>query len=140
MEVIITPDRRIGPVRIGMTRAEIRAVLAGPVDVFRRNAFADTETDYFTSIGIQVDYDQRGICNLITATEEAEPRYENNLLVGIPIGDCKECLDKYDPDIETEDSGFRSKKLGIGVYAPNGMLNTDDLVEAIYIFADGYYE
>ena len=83
MDFVILPKIGIGPVTLGMSKDEVRKVLGIPACIFRQNQFAKTDTDYFRTLGIQVDYDGRGICNFITALADARPTLYGRQIIGM---------------------------------------------------------
>lgn len=52
----IVPHVGVGPVRLGMSRSEVRRVVPGPCEPFRKTADAVQETDAFHNSGFQVFY------------------------------------------------------------------------------------
>jgi hypothetical protein len=140
MEFIIHPRQGIGPVRLGMSRQEIRTILSEPPDTFRRNKFSEVDTDYFVSIGIMADFDADDRCNFITAVSEARPTFQNRPIVGVPHDQCETWFRQLDPGLEVADVGLTSRKLGICLYAPGVDERASSPVECVHVFADGYYD
>ena len=140
MEFIIHPRQGIGPVRLGMSRQEIRTILGVPPDTFRQNQFADTDTDYFVSIGIMADFDAGERCNFITAVSEARPTFQNRPIVGVPHDQCEAWFRQLDPGLEVGDVGLISRKLGISLYTSSVKKCPSGPVECVHVFADGYYD
>ena len=52
----VVPHVGVGPVYLGMTRDEVRRVMPGPYEAFRKVPDAQHETDAFLSSGFQVFY------------------------------------------------------------------------------------
>jgi len=52
----VLPHVGVGPVRLGMSRDEVRRVMTGPCQPFRKGPFAAHETDAFHRSGFQVFY------------------------------------------------------------------------------------
>jgi hypothetical protein len=139
MEMIIKPREGIGLINIGMSRQQVRAELATPVQTFRRYR-SEIEVDYFVPLGIQVDYDRNDLCNFITALAAAKSTFQGWPIVGVPFADCRAWFEQLDSDLKVDDTGLTSRKLGINVYAPGAMQEPLDPVEAVCVFAEGYYD
>ncbi len=52
----VVPHVGVGPVRLGMTREQVRRAMPGPCEPFRKGPFAKHETDGFHGSGFQVFY------------------------------------------------------------------------------------
>lgn len=139
MVMVILPRDGIGPVKLGMSRARVRTELAMPAQTFFRYG-SDIEADYFVALGIQVDYDKDGICNFITALAGAKPTFRGRAIVGMPFEGCRKWYELLDSDLEVDEAGLVSRKLGISVYAPGAMKAPSDPVESVSVFAEGYYD
>lgn len=139
MAIVVKPKEGIGAVRLGMRREVVRAGVAGPVTVMR-HPFATTDTDHFTSLGIQVNYDDNDLCNFITATARAAPTLETKVITGIPFSECRSWFERLDEGLELDETGLVSKKLGIVIYAEAPNIDPSDPVQAVSVFADGYFD
>jgi hypothetical protein len=139
MEIVVKPREGIGLIKIGMSRQQTRAKLAVPVQTFLRYQ-SEIEVDYFVPLGVQVDYDRNGLCNFITALAAAKPTFQGRFIVGMPFADCRAWFEQLDSDLAVDDTGLISKKLGISIYASGAMKNPSDPVEAVSVFAEGYYD
>ena len=140
MDFAVMPREGIGPVKLGMSREQVRAVLGIAPKVFRQNIFATADTDYFESLGIMADYDREGRCEFITAVDWAHPTFDGKSVVGIPYAECKAWFERLDPALEFDGAGFASKKLSISVYAGSAEKSPSDPVEAVHVFVEGYYD
>lgn len=144
MEFVVTPSEGVGPVKLGMSRQHVRATLSGLFTTFRQGPFAVTDkyldTDFFTSLGIQVDYTTTNICNFITAVAEARPTFQDRPIVGEPFSACRAWLASLDNQFEIDGAGLISRKLGISIYASGALKDPMDPVEAVSVFSDGYYD
>ena len=113
MEFVIKPYESAGPIKIGMTKEEVRSFMPE----------APEDDHYF--------------CEPPIAILEGKP------INGVPFIEAKNWLENFDSELEEERFvGVTSFKLGVGLYAPNYYDDEDPTipVEAVIVFKKGYYD
>jgi hypothetical protein len=61
MDYTIYPYEGVGPLRLGMTQQEIRAILGEPEDIIPAGVKSDMPADYYPSLGFYIMYKEPGI-------------------------------------------------------------------------------
>lgn len=139
-ELIITPYKGVGPVCFGMTRDEIRNVLTGNVKAFKKTPMSDTFSDAFDDLGIYIYYDADYFCEAIEMALPADPIFLQKHLIKSTYAESKSIIELQDSNIELDETGLLSFKLGIGLYAPELEQSEDCVVESVIVFREGYYD
>lgn len=139
-KLIITPNNGVGPISFGMTRDEVRTVLGGNVVELKKTPMSDTFTDAFNDHGIHIYYDSSYTCEAIEMALPADPIFSQKHMIGRPFSDLKSTITSQDSDVELDETGLLSFKLGIGLYVPDIEDSEDSLVESVIVFREGYYE
>jgi hypothetical protein len=138
-EMQITPYEGIGPVRLGMSRADVRAALAIPFREFKRTPEADMPADAFPTIGVYVSYKPPGVCAAVEVASPAEPVMLGKRLIGQPFGEVLEWLNSLDQQVNVDETGLTSLRFGVGLYVPALKNGRAAPVEAVIVFERGYY-
>ncbi len=140
MDLLIRSNEGIGPLSLGMDRAEIRSVLGGPVRSFKKTPDARAPTDAFDEHGIHVYYDNAGRAEAIEVASPASPILQGRSLIGKPFKEIRHWLEQLDPKVQVDEAGLTAPSLGIGVYAPSAIGSPDEPVEGVIVFKKGYYD
>lgn len=130
----------IGPIRLGMTREEVRRVLGVPYKSFMKTPFSRVPTDAFDEILVHVYYNLSDRCEAVEVFDPGTATFLGEELVGRPFELVLAWMRALDPDLEVDADGLRSRELGLGLYAPGNNEETGLPVEAVIVFVDGYYE
>ena len=123
----VIPLSEVNGVKFGMKRSEVRNIL-GKATEFRKTKFSKTTTDDFGFC--HVFYNQDDECEAIEIFEEVEVQIDDITVFPNDATILKSML----TDFEEEDCGFISKSKSIGVYAPEGRM------ESILFGCKGYYD
>lgn len=140
LEYLAHPLRGLGPLRFGMSRTEVCAVLGAPDSTFRRDRSSESETDVFDRLGIYVCYGTDGKCEAIELTAPSNIVLAGGLLIGRPFEDVVRELRQLDPNVEVDESGATAHSVGIGIYAPHAAKAPSLPVESAIAFSSGYYD
>jgi len=140
MDLLIRPYEGIGPVTLGMDRAEVRSVLGGAVRSFKKSPDSKAPTDAFDEQGLHVYYDDAGRAEAIEVASPATPILEGRALIGRPFEELRHWLEQMDPEIQVDDAGLTAPSLGIGLYAPAATASPSDPIEGVIVFKRGYYD
>lgn len=143
MEFIIKPYESVGPIKLGMTKEEIRSVMPeAPRD--SHYFFGGTYTDKFDQMRFFAYYTgEDGICEAIQFCAPSIAILEGKPINGGPFIEAKNWLENFDSELKEERFvGVTSNKLGVGLYAPDYYDDEDPTipVEAVIVFRKGYYD
>lgn len=131
----IDPHMGVGPVRFGMDRHQVRAVIDSPSKEFQRTS-ASIPADRFIDPDIFAFYDAQGS---LMALEFADQDVRiGKLKLGVTPAKrlCREIL-SLDPEAEIEAGGFTSYRLGVGIWTESDLA---DPPQSVIVFARGYYD
>jgi hypothetical protein len=135
----IYPYEGVGPIRFGMTPAQVHEKLGEPDDTFMKGAESpDFPTDAYDDLGFHVFYGESGRCRFVEFFENgsASPTFQGQALIGRPFGELKSWLQSLKTDVQHYDSGLIFLKFGISLYSQDYYLPHRDpgcLVEAVGI-------
>jgi hypothetical protein len=135
----IAPYIGVGPIRFGMSPEEIRRTLGSPVRPSQKSA-STIPADFFTELGIFVDYAPPGLCQAAEFAGPASPTFCGQRLLGRPYAGAERWLASLDPDVRRHDAGLHSDLFGIGLYASAPHKSPADPIEGVIVFARGYYD
>lgn len=122
------PLKEINGIKFGMSRSEIRKLFDNKYKEFRKNKFSKNTTDNF---GIcHVFYNQDDKCEAVEVFDGCEVLIEGRVIFPVDILSVKRQI----PDLKEDYGSYISKKLSIGIYAPEGK------PESILFGETGYYE
>lgn len=121
------PLVEVNGIKFGMKRCDVRKVF-GKATEFKKSKFSKTTTDDFGFC--HVFYNQNDECEAIEIFDENEVQIDNIKVFPDNADKLKSILS----DIEDDDCGFISKSKSIGVYAPDGKM------ESILFGCTGYYD
>ncbi|MGD6849146.1 hypothetical protein [Rossellomorea aquimaris] len=140
MELNMISYESIGPIKLGMTRDQIRSVLNSKVTEFKKTQWDENTTDSFDELGIHVFYKAGHICEAVEVSEPANPTFNGNKLVGIPFKQVRQFLQKYDKDLSIDTDGIISEVLGISLYIDGVDDEEKEQVQSVMFFEKGYYD
>lgn len=122
------PLEEINGVKFGMPRSEVRGILGGEYREFKKGKFSKNTTDDFGVCHVFYTPDDR--CEAVEVFDECEVYVNGKLLFPLDISSVKKLID----DLEEDTGSYISKKLSIGIYAPEGT------PESILFGEAGYYD
>lgn len=137
----IEPYAGVGPIRLGMSREEIHAILEAERKPTQYRG-SEKPGDFFPSLGLFVDYRVPGACEFVEFATYGplSPTFQGQVFLGQPYQLARAWFESNDPDLETNGSGLISKRFGIALYARAAEQELDEPVEGIAIFEMGYYD
>lgn len=139
MDYDITPHVGVGPLKLGMTRDDVRTTLGSEVTTFGESD-GGMPIDAFNDLGVHAHYRPPGILEAIQLWGPASPTLDGQPLLKRPFREIRDWVRSQDPDVEIEDDGLTSKKLGIASYAPSAKKSPRTPPEGVFVFEPGYYE
>ncbi|WAF68959.1 hypothetical protein NRK98_02605 [Aeromonas dhakensis] len=140
MFFLINPFVGAGNIKFGMTPDQVRLLLGGGFDSFKRTESSAFPCDYFEDLGVFFYYNSSGVLEAIEFTEPAAPEFEKKDLLKISLKDLIKLLSDKDKGLEIESDSLTSHALGIGAYAPDADEDPSLPAESIIIFEKGYYD
>lgn len=123
-----TPLVEINGIKFGMSRSEVRTALGSKCREFKKSRFSKNTTDDFGICHVFYTPDNR--CEAVEVFSECEVLVDGKVLFPLDISVVKKEID----DLEEDVGSYISKKLSIGIYAPDGT------PESILFGEAGYYE
>lgn len=122
------PLKEINGVKFGMSRSEVRTVLGGEYKEFKKSKYSKNTTDDFGVCHVFYTLDDK--CEAVEVFGECEVSVNGQLLFPLDISLVKKLIE----DLEEDFGSYISKKLSVGIYAPEGE------PESILFGEAGYYE
>lgn len=123
----VIPLAEVNGVKFGMKRCDVRKIFGNATE-FKKSKFSKTTTDDFGFC--HVFYNKNDECEAIEIFDENEVQIDDITV----FPDNADKLKSMFSDIEDDDCGFISKSKSIGVYAPDGKM------ESILFGCTGYYD
>lgn len=140
MDFLIEPFVAVGPIPFGATRAQVRRLLAVPVESFMRNEDDIAEIDEFESLGIFVEYDKDDVCISIEMSVPANPIFRSREMLREPYAQLRTWITTLDSSADIDEAGLDSAALGIGLYADLPKRDRTSPAESAIAFKRGYFE
>lgn len=125
---IATPQVEINGIKFGMPRSEVRTVLGGKYKEFKKSRFSKNTTDDFGVCHVFYTPDDK--CEAVEVFSGCEVSVNGTVIFPSDISAVKELID----DLEEDTGSYISKKMSIGIYAPEGR------PESVLFGEAGYYE
>lgn len=122
------PLTEINGIKFGMSRSEVRAVFGGKYKEFKKGKFSKNTTDDFGTCHVFYTPDDQ--CEAVEVFSGCEVSVDRTVIFPVDISNVK----KQIGDLEEDTGSYISKKLSIGIYAPDGV------PESILFGVAGYYE
>lgn len=139
MEFDIRPYHGCGPIVFGASRSEVRQALTTEPRPFLKSD-SKIPVDAFPTLGVHVYYRESDTCEAIELLTPANPRFRGERLLGRAYSELRNALLLLDSDAREDEAGLISHAFGLGLYAPYCRKHPDDPVEAVIVFARGYYD
>ena len=140
MNLEIIPKKSVGPIHFGNTRKEVRQALDSSVDEFMKTKEASAPTDAFDELGIHVFYDQKDCCEAVELFEESNAIFNNVSLFSMTVKEALTWLNQLDGELELDEVSAISQRLGLSLYAAEGLENNEDHLDSVLVFREGYYD
>lgn len=136
----IVPHVSVGPIKLGMTRGEVRHALNVPVEEYRKTQWSNLPSDAFDSLGIHVAYRLPDVCAFVECFGPVSPMFRGETFLGRPFDEVRRWFEEIDPAVFVDGTGLISRAFGIAIYAPAAIKEPHEPVEGVGIFEDGYYD
>ena len=126
-KVFAQPLKEVNGIKFGMKREDVRKII-GEAKEFKKSKFSKNTTDDFGYC--HVFYNEDDECEAIEIFNNTEVLIDETVVFPINISEIKTII----KDLVEEEGSFISKSQSIGIYAPNGNM------ESILFGNIGYYE
>ncbi len=138
MQYLINSYKGAGKLLFGMSRSQIENLFSYQPRRFLKFKEDEYQTDVYEDCYIY--FKAPDVCEAVEFFSPAEPIFENIDLLTEPYSKTKELFLQLDRDSICNEDGIISKKLGVGIYAPNAVEEPMCLPEGVIVFEDGYYD
>jgi Suppressor of fused protein (SUFU) len=141
----VRPYEGVGPVWLGMTRVEVRRVLGGRVEAFKKGAEQDVEADAFDALDLNVCYCPDGTVDAVEFFEHAKVSLNGQALIGQPLSVVRAFLAGLDSaelgsGSKPDGTLLTSSALGIGLLVPEITEGPSAIVRGVIFFSQGYFD
>ncbi len=127
----------VDSIKLGIKITDVRKIMNEKPDTSFNKA--KMCTDGYLKNSFQVFYKEPGVCEAIETYLPTEISFKDKKLLGEPFNKIRQWFEQEDKNIDIDDAGLTSYKLGIGLYAPAHMENPDCPIESVIVFEKGYY-
>ena len=139
MELIIEPYVQCGPIRFGMSRDQVRALVRSAVEPFQRVEGMPL-IDAFPELGVHVHYKDPDVVEAVEVFSPSVPLYLGRPLLGVPYAGLRSWFKDEDAAVEIRNDGLTAPTLGISLYAPHLKKSAKLPCECVMAYERGYYE
>jgi hypothetical protein len=138
MQVLFTVDRHLGagPLRFGMTRAQVRTAVADAFETLQRRPDANL-ADHFDAAGVFAYYTDEGRLEAAEFCRPARVQADGLDLLNTPVDHLIRTYGREDAALEIDGAGFVSRHGGVGAYT-GGEFTAPP--ECVIVFRPGYYD
>lgn len=127
MRIDIIPNVGFNNILFGMSRDEVREKLGEPEEFYKADDDVNTTDDFGFC---HVFFDENNKCEAVEIFDEAEVYMDNMLIFPTDLASAEKIIE----DSEQDDDGLISYSGSIGIYAPDGAM------ESILCGKKGYYD
>jgi hypothetical protein len=145
MDYTIHPFEGVGPIKLGMTPQQVRAVLGEPDDSFKKGG-KGFPTDAYDTLSVHVLYEHPGICNEIwlflepdDPTSGCNPTFQGYGLKGRTFAELKPWFQKLGTPVQHFDIGCVFLKYGMYVTSQHYSYhqgNVDEPVDTVSVCSE----
>lgn len=143
MQLEIMSLQGAGPVKFGMSRAEVAHALGQTPHRCRKAPSSHSDTDGFDVLGIFVYYGWDDFCAAIEVPSivgGSQLCIDGEALNGMPMRVAVKRLSLRDAAIEIDEAGATSRALGVGLFTKADPDSSEAVVDSVIAFRLGYYD
>jgi hypothetical protein len=140
MNFPILSYKGVGPIKLGMSKMEVRNAVGLPFKSFMKTSDSEMPVDYFIDIGVHVHYKPPGLCKAIELRSPSNPTFRGRRLIDMPFNQLCSFFQKEDPLVKIDDYGLTSSVFGINLFVPDLEDGSESPVKAVIVFENGYYK
>src|SRR5688572_18222651 len=108
MEFTIEPYAGVLPIRLGMTRAEVRRLLGPEAPVTKKLFVSPLPRDTFRDTGVHVYYKDPDVCEAVELFSPSVPTLHGQPILGRPYNEVERWLQQLDPSSRRDPTGMRA--------------------------------
>ena len=127
-QLTANPLTSVGPIKLGAAREAVRAAAGPGFEEFRKSPSSENTTDDYGSF--HVYYDENDACAAVEVFPEIEVAVDGEVVFPTSLDRAIAAI----PSLERDDDGLLSTEKSVGIYAPNGEM------ESILFGVQGYYD
>lgn len=139
MELTITPRTGVGPLRLGITRSEVRRLITTPCIESMAKSSSTIPVDAFYDACLQVFYDNAEKCEAVELYPPLRVFCAGVSVFETSYNELRQRICNLDPDVMEDVDGITSVKCGLSAYAPSHSDSPHLPAESIIVFKEGYY-
>jgi len=139
MNLQLNPFIGIGPIRFGMSRAQVRELLGEGYREFLKTPTSKVLTDDYLAYASHIFYDLDNTCKGIEVFPPAKLHWNGRFLLGDSFQSTLRYFQQIDDGVQLKSTGLLSRKFGISSYAPKAEDAIDNPVESVYAFKKGVF-
>ncbi|WP_458129248.1 hypothetical protein [Pseudomonas sp. Z2-11] len=122
----------LGPVHVGMTRDQSRAILGGGFDEFFKTTDSTVPIDAYDDLGVHVYFDEGFTIIGLEFVKWSDLSWRGQRLSGADVLEVQQNLVAQGEILNFNSSGFDVDGLGLRIYAPD-IGEEDAVIEAVYV-------
>lgn len=139
MRFDLHPRIGVGPLKFGLSRVEIEAVLGSKPRRFFRSQFSPSMTDHFETIGIFVYYDKFDCAEAFEFPADAELELKNVRLCGLSARAFARAVE-LESFIEASEDSVGSESLCVSAYYPGLSKDQSAPQQSVIVYKPGYFD
>ncbi len=136
MKYNILPSHGVDGIVFGTKRAEVRRSIGKPHVPCGR----DPNDDFFPGLGIFAYYNLNDELIALEFAAPANPVLKGTGFIGQPFAQARAFLDSAGGRLTDDEAGATALNLGVGLFASGAKKDPMQPVEAVIVFAPGYYD
>ncbi len=122
-----------GPLSVGMQRVDVRYILGGVYEEFKKSPFSDNTTDNFSSLNLHVFYSKNDVIKGVELFPVAGAFFRGYNLFDFTLDDLLTNFARLGVKYDVGDVGVRIVDDGIRIYAPDIDDSCGASIDSIYV-------
>lgn len=139
MRFDLHPKIGVGPLKFGLSRSEIEAVLGMKPHRFLRSQFSQSMTDHFETLRLFVYYDKFDCAEAFEFPADAELELKNVQLCGLSAQAFARVIE-LDSVLQVSDDSVSSESLCISAYYPGLSNDQSAPQQSVIVYKSGYFD
>lgn len=132
----IKPYIGVGDIEFGMNGEKVCSIMGNE---YRRIDNQYTPGFRLCFPQMHIFFDDNNCCNAIEGNILSGFYYKDIQIAGKPFKIIKKIFEEFDNNMDINQDGFTSYKLGIGVYVPTLKKSKNELIQGVIVFKEGYF-
>ncbi len=136
MQYNIVPHQGVDSIAFGMTKAQVGQCIGKPTAASGR----DPNDDFFPGLGIFAYYNPNDALIALEFAAPANPVLKGTGFIGQPFAQARAFLEAAGGLLTDDEAGATAINLGVGLFASGTQKDPTEPLEAVIVFAPGYYD